>query len=81
MQRFARFSLDILRWTLIVLATAYVTLAIWRWSGIAAVVALIPVLVIAVNVFGFLTMPLYAISEWGRAREAEKQFLDSLKPD
>ena len=68
--------LDVVRHLLILAATAYVTVLLWRWSWIAAIVACLPVYVVALNVFGFLTLPLYALTpEVKRAREMERALL------
>ena len=73
--------LDLLRWMLIVAATGYATFAIWRWNWIAAVVGLIPVYIIMLNVFGFLTLPLYLLTpETKRAREMQKAIFERKPP-
>jgi len=73
----------VLRWTLIVATTAYLTLTLWRWHRIVAILALIPVCVIVVNVFGFLTVPLYWLTpeETGSVREIlEREILNPKPP-
>lgn len=73
--------LDLLRNALILAATGYVTFALWRWHWIVAVVALVPVYIVMLNLFGFLTLPLYLLTpETKRAREMEKAIL-GRKPD
>ena len=72
--------LDVARTVLTVAATAYITLRIWQWHWLAAVVAGHPVYVVMVNLFGFLTLPLYALTpEIRRAREQEKELFDQFK--
>lgn len=77
----ATMFLDLLRNALILVATGYATYAIWRWHWIAGVVALVPVYIVMLNVFGFLTLPLYLLTpEARRVREMEKALLQR-EPD
>jgi hypothetical protein len=72
----ATILLDSLRHIIILAATGYTTFAIWRWSWIAAALALIPVYIIMLNVFGFLTLPLYLLTpETRHVREMERAIL------
>ena len=65
--------LDLLRYALILAATAYATLWLWSWNGVVAMIAIVPVYIVALNIFGFLTLPLYLLTpETKRAREMEK---------
>lgn len=54
--------LDISRNLLILGATGYTVFLIWKWFWIVALIAAIPVYIIMLNLFGFLTLPLYAIT-------------------
>ena len=58
--------LDILRNVLIVAATGFVVFLIWKWNWIVALIAAIPVYVVLLNLFGFLTLPLYALTPENR---------------
>ena len=62
------FFLDILRNLLILIATGYVVLLIWKWNWIIALIVAIPVYIIMLNLFGFLTLPLYAITPENRQK-------------
>jgi hypothetical protein len=65
--------LDVARHLLILAATAYATVTVWQWNWIAGIVFCIPLYVVMLNVFGFLTLPLYLLtSEVRRAREMER---------
>jgi hypothetical protein len=73
--------LDLLRNALIIAATGYVTFKLWNWHWIIAVIAVIPVYVVMLNLFGFLTLPLYLLTpETRRAREMERALLKQ-RPD
>jgi hypothetical protein len=58
--------LDILRNLLILAATAYAVFLIWKWNCIVALITAIPVYVVMLNLFGFLTLPLYAFTPENR---------------
>ncbi len=53
---------DIIRYLLILGGTIYVIFLIWRWNWIVALIAILPVYLIMLNIFGFLTLPLYAFT-------------------
>ena len=68
--------LDVIRNLLILAATVYATFLIWQWHWIAALVACIPVYIVMLNLFGFLTLPLYLLTpEVRRAKEMERALL------
>ena len=76
--------LDICRNLLILVATGYTVSLIWNWSWIFALLAVIPVYIIMLNIIGFLTIPLYAITpENRRMAKVWKDFqsgdVDSLR--
>ena len=54
--------LDILRNLLILIATGYVVFLIWKWNWIIALIVTIPVYIVMLNLFGFLTLPLYVFT-------------------
>ena len=64
----ATIFLDILRNLLILIATGYVIFLIWRWNWIVALIAAIPVFIAMLNFFGFLTLPLYALTPENRLK-------------
>lgn len=66
---------DIVRHLLILSGTCYVFFSIWKHSSILALIAAIPVYVVALNVFGFLTLPLYLFTPENRLMaKADKAF-------
>lgn len=54
--------LDALRYAVIGMLTAYVVTRIWAWSPVVALIAAIPVFVVALNITGFATLSLYALT-------------------
>ena len=60
--------LDILRNLLILVATGYAVFLIWKWNWIVALIAAIPVYIVMLNLFGFLTLPLYAFTPENRLK-------------
>ena len=60
--------LDIIRNLLILAATCYVVFLIWKWNWIIALIAAVPVYVIWLNLFGFLTLPLYTVTPENRLK-------------
>jgi hypothetical protein len=70
----ATLALDVIRNLLILGLTAYITLLIWRWYWLAALVACVPLYIVLLNVVGFATLPLYAFTpEVRSARQAQKK--------
>jgi hypothetical protein len=57
-----------LRNVLILAATGYAVYLIWRWNWIIALIVAIPFYIIMLNVFGFLTLPLYALTPENRLK-------------
>ncbi len=53
---------DIVRNLLILVATGYAVFLIWKWNWIFALIAAVPVYIVMLNLFGFLTLPLYAFT-------------------
>ena len=72
--------LDAVRHLLIVSATGYVTWGLWLWHPVAALIGILPVYVFMLNVFGFLTLPFYAITAIG-GKAREQAFLQKLAED
>lgn len=64
----ATIFLDILRNLLILIVTGYVVFLIWKWNWIVALIAAIPVYIVVLNFFGFLTLPLYALTPENRLK-------------
>ena len=60
--------LDIFRNLLILLATGYAVFLIWKWNWIFALIAAIPIYIILLNLFGFLTLPFYALTPENRLK-------------
>ena len=53
---------------------AYVTVLIWRWNYLAGIVLCAPTYVVMLNLAGFMTLPLYAMTpEVRTVRQAEKE--------
>ena len=69
--------LDVLRYLLIAVSTLYATFLIWQWHWIAAVLALFPVYVILLNLFGFLLLPLYGFTPEVRSTRKQAKALSS----
>ena len=61
-------SLDILRYLLILAGTGSAVFLIWRWNWIIALITCIPVYIVMLNLFGFLTLPLYAFTPENRLK-------------
>lgn len=60
--------LDIFRFLLIFTSTAYCVFLIWNWNWIVAIIASIPLYFIMLNLFGFLTLPLYLMTPENRLK-------------
>lgn len=54
--------IDVVRHLLILSGTCYVVLFIWKYSWIIALIVAIPAYIIMLNLFGFLTLPLYLLT-------------------
>ena len=66
--------LDVARHALILVGTWYALRWLWQVSWILALVAAIPVYIVMLNLCGFLTLPLYALTPETRAkRQALKE--------
>ena len=75
-----RTLLDIVRYLLILAGTSYVTVSIWRWNWIVAILACAPVYFVMLNLFGFLTLPLYLLTpEVRRSKEMERALMERLR--
>lgn len=69
--------LDSLRHLLILSATGYLVFLIWKWNLIVAIIAAFPIYIIMLNFFGFLTLPLYALTPENKQKaNAFKSILD-----
>lgn len=68
---------DVIRNVLIGVGTGWVTVLIWRHNWILGLVAFIPVYVILLNVFGFLTLPLYRFTPENRLKARMHQAMMS----
>lgn len=60
--------LDILRNVLILIATSYAVSLTWKWNWIIALIAVIPIYIVMLNLFGFLMLPLYAFTPENRLK-------------
>lgn len=70
-----KFVLDTIRWGLIIGATVAAVEWLWKVHWIVGLVLAIPVFVVFLNVFGFLTLPLYTLTREARiARKRLKEF-------
>lgn len=70
-------TLDIVRNLLILAATGYVTVLVWRYNWIIALLGLLPVYFVFLNVFGFLTLPLYRFTPENRLKAKMHQAMAS----
>jgi hypothetical protein len=71
---------DVVRYVLILAATSYATFLIGQWHWIVAVLACVPVYIVALNLFGFLTLPLYLLTpEVRQARDMKRALLQKLR--
>ena len=59
---------DVVRNVLVLVGTGYVSVLIWQYNWVLALVALLPVYAILLNVFGFLTLPLYQLTPENRLK-------------
>jgi hypothetical protein len=59
---------DIVRYILILSGTGYILSLIWEHSSVFGLLAVIPVYLIMLNLFGFLTLPLYSFTPENRAK-------------
>jgi len=53
---------DILRWSLIIAATAFGVKWLWAFHWLLGLTLSVPAFILFMNVVGFLTLPLYAIT-------------------
>lgn len=58
--------LDLIRNILILIVAGYLIYLLWDWHWFAAIIGAIPVYIIVMNIIGFLTLPLYALSPENR---------------
>lgn len=75
---------DIIRYIFIFSGTGFVLYFICKYNWVLAVIAAIPVFIIMLNLFGFLTLPLYLLTPESRAgsktfRSLDKGDIDSTK--
>ncbi len=67
--------LDILRNLLIVVVTLYVTNVLWQMNWLYGIIGLIPIYIVFLNIFGFITLPLYFLTpESKQVRSSNKLF-------
>jgi len=59
---------DVVRYFLILSGTCYLVFLIWKYSWIFALIAAIPTYIIMLNLFGFLTLPLYLLTPENRMK-------------
>src|SRR4051794_24382623 len=57
-----RAVLDVVRWALILASVFYILAWIGQWHWIAAAIGALPVYFVMLNVWGFATLPLYALT-------------------
>ncbi len=70
-----KFVLDTIRWVLIIGATVATVELLGKVHWIVGLVLAIPAFVVFLNVFGFLTLPLYTLTREARnARKRLKEF-------
>ena len=69
--------MDIIRWFLIIAATALAVKCLWAVHWALGLVLALPVFVIFMNFFGFLTLPLYGYTT--EARRALRRLKDIEK--
>lgn len=69
--------LDVVRNLLILGATGYVMVLVWRYNWIIALLGLLPAYVVFLNVFGFLTLPLYRFTPENRLKAKMHQAMAS----
>ena len=60
--------IDIFRHLLIITGTCYAVFLIWKLNWIIALIAAIPVYIVMLNLFGFITLPLYAFTPENRLK-------------
>ncbi len=66
---------DIIRWALIIVATIFLVKGLWKVHWILGLVFAVPVYLLFLNLFGFLTLPLYDYTtEAQNARNMLKKF-------
>ena len=58
--------LDAFRNLLVIAATGLCVYLLWKWNWIVAVILAIPAYILMLNVFGFLTLPLYLLTPESR---------------
>ncbi len=68
---------DILRWSLIIAATAFGVKWLWAFHWLLGLTLSVPAFILFMNVVGFLTLPLYAITI--EAWEAKKIWQNFVK--
>lgn len=68
--------LDFTRNLLIVLTTLYLLTFLWKWHWIYAIVGAIPIYIILLNIFGFLTLPLYLLTPENKEFKKSKKLFN-----
>ena len=68
---------DVVRHLLILSGTCYTIFLIWQRSWIFGLLAIIPVYVIMLNLFGFLTLPLYLLTPENKLKAKAFQALQN----
>ena len=74
-------SLDIIRNLLIVATTIYVIYLLWELNWIYAIIGAIPIYIILLNLYGFLTLPLYSFSPERKMIKSSKKLSDKYGID
>jgi len=60
--------LDVFRHLLVIVGTCYAVFLIWKLNWIIAMISAIPVYIIMLNLFGFISLPLYAFTPENRLK-------------
>ena len=73
--------LDFTRNVLIILTTLYLLIFLWKLSWIYAVIGAIPIYIILLNIFGFLTLPLYFLTPEHKELKKSKKIINEYGID
>jgi len=75
------YFLDFIRHTLTFSGTAVITMYLWRIDWRIAAIAILPVLILLLNIVGFLTLHTYGITSEARTSKDAKSSFEQSNPD
>ena len=74
-------TLDFIRNILIILTTIYLVYLLWYCNWVIALISSIPLYIILLNLYGFLTLPFYFLSPEGKMTKYSKEIFNEYGID